>query len=152
MRIPSNILARERTIAATGLVASALAAALAYPRDGHYLLGGMWLWGGELIVLALPWLLRARPAATGGAAFAMALHLACFNVWRLSTAPRDSMAWLFYYLALPGAVLACVGLGMVYRSDAGGAPGRVARRSAAIVAASLAFTTLLVIWWLYRPR
>jgi len=63
-------------------------------------------WGPQVAILIVMGLLRARPAALAGAAFAMAGYLAFFKLWANAYHPNDGLVWLLYLFSMPGGLVA----------------------------------------------
>lgn len=68
----------------------------------------LYAWVPQALLLMVMAMIGARPAAIGGAAFALAVFLGFFN-WEVHTyAANDGLAWLLYLFSLPGGLVAGV--------------------------------------------
>lgn len=62
-------------------------------------------WLPQAAVLGILPFLAPSPALFGGVACALACYLAAFAKWLFSRSHPDSMAWIGFYLSLPGALI-----------------------------------------------
>jgi len=66
----------------------------------------LYAWVPQALLLVVMFLIGARPAAVGGAAFALTVFLGYFNWWVHEYAANDGLAWLLYLFSLPGGLVA----------------------------------------------
>lgn len=69
-----------------------------WPNLGFY-------WLPQAAVLGLLLFFTPSPAFFGGVACALACHLAAFAKWLFSRSHPESVAWIGFYLSLPGALI-----------------------------------------------
>lgn len=119
----------ERTAAWASLIPGLLLAGALAPND---LPNFLFFAGSQLAVLATVAASVPRPAVLAGVALVLPLYLVSFAAWLFGRVPPDSMAWLGYIIALPGAAVAAIGLGLWLRSRR--MPATVAMLAAAAAA------------------
>jgi hypothetical protein len=101
MKISSE---KEYKLSYLGIALGACVAAALAPKDIFFFPNFAIFWGSQLLVLALLFLFRPRPAIVGGMAVALSIYLAIFGCWVFWRARPESMLWIFYLMSLPGAV------------------------------------------------
>jgi hypothetical protein len=96
--------------AAVGCVLLGLAVSILLARKNSFFFPNVaFFWASQLGVLEFVWLFRCRPAIVAGVAIALATYLAAFGAWLFTRTHPESMAWLGYVFALPGAVIGALG-------------------------------------------
>ncbi len=68
----------------------------------------LYAWVPQALLLIVMAMIGARPAAIGGAAFALTVFLGFFNWWVHKYAANDGLAWLLYVFSLPGGLVASI--------------------------------------------
>ena len=87
-------------VALLGMVAAFLA-----PHDKYFLGNLAWYWLPSAAVVVLLALSGAKAVATVGCAVALTVSLISYRAWVASLPRPEGMAWLFFWLALPGSFL-----------------------------------------------
>ena len=132
---------KEEVIWAWSTVLVGLALAVIFWAGSHPI-NFVVMWGPQAAVLAVMFLIKARPAAIAGAALAFAGYLALFRWWD----DEGGLAWLIYTFSLPGGLLGGIAVTKWLRKRDEWPGAAAALATAASVAAGLAIGQA---YWMY---
>lgn len=103
-----NTRSKQEVNWARGTVLAGLGAAVILCGGGNHPDLLFYAWVPQAFLLIVMAMIGARPAAIGGAAFALTVFLVFFNWWVHKYAANDGLAWLIYVFSLPGGLVACI--------------------------------------------
>ena len=110
--------ARKRLLIA--LAASLLVTVLISFRDDNFLWNLAYYWLPQLGVLGILRTLKLKTSALVGTVYAMALHLAMYEILVLILQVPNTMVWSWYFFSLPGSVTgASIGFTIISRKRPG---------------------------------
>ena len=83
--------------------------------DRFFLYNFAYQWAPQALLLGAVLLFRPRAAITAGVALASTVYLLAFWAWMHSLPPGQALAWLFYFVMFPGALLGAIAAALVSR-------------------------------------
>lgn len=110
---------RTEFVAAAIAIAFGVAAVVAMTSRDEYFFGQfVYAWGPQGVILLMVLLFGPRGAAIAGVSIALSLYLVGFWLWERTVGNASGLAWLGYFLSLPGGAIGAVGCAIYFRRRA----------------------------------
>ena len=85
------------------MICLGVAAAAFAPHDRFFLENFLWFWFPPAAVVVVTALIGAAPGGLAGTGLALVIYLVGYHAWA-----RESLAWLGYLFAMPGAAIGAI--------------------------------------------
>lgn len=102
---------QERALSYVGIVLGFTVSLILTSKDEYFLPNFAFYWGSQLVVLALIFLFRSRPAIVLSMSFVVAIILLGFRTWVINRSHSNTygLVWLLYLVLLFGAAIGGLG-------------------------------------------